>query len=328
MNRRPSRVPRVLSIGAAIQDVFLRNSPAFRTVKIDSTHEMTELELGAKIDVNKIDFSTGGGATNAAVTFARQALYSSFMGVVGRDIPGSTILKVLDEESVDTSRVIMDEDYNTDYSTVILAPNGERTILTYRGASAQLKSEDLAIRRNEFDWLYVSNLAGRMDFIDDVFSQARDNSVKIVWNPGKKELLEDKKMKPLLEDVEVLIVNKQEAQTIFEGGTLEELVYHALNIVPVIIITDGPNGVIAGDGKTIVRAGMYEDVSSVDRTGAGDAFGSGFLSQWAQGADLKQSLLFASANSTSVIQYVGAKTGILYQNAELHSMPMSEISMV
>ena len=186
MNRRPSRVPRVLSIGAAIQDVFLRNSPAFRTVKIDSTHEMTELELGAKIDVNKIDFSTGGGATNAAVTFARQGLYSSFMGVVGRDIPGSTILKVLDEESVDTSRVIMDEDYNTDYSTVILAPNGERTILTYRGASAQLKSEDLAIRRNEFDWLYVSNLAGRMDFIDDVFSQARDNSVKIVWNPGKK----------------------------------------------------------------------------------------------------------------------------------------------
>lgn len=221
MNRRPSRVPRVLSIGAAIQDVFLRNSPAFRTVKIDSTHEMTELELGAKIDVNKIDFSTGGGATNAAVTFARQGLYSSFMGVVGRDIPGSTILKVLDEESVDTSRVIMDEDYNTDYSTVILAPNGERTILTYRGASAQLKSEDLAIRRNEFDWLYVSNLAGRMDFIDDVFSQARDNSVKIVWNPGKKELLEDKKMKPLLEDVEVLIVNKQEAQTIFEGGHLK-----------------------------------------------------------------------------------------------------------
>jgi hypothetical protein len=35
-----------------------------------------------------------------------------------------------------------------------------------------------------------------------------------------------------------------------------------------------------------------------------------------------------ATKSTSVIQYVGAKTGILYQNAELHSMPMSEISMV
>ncbi len=328
MDQKPNRIPRIISIGAAIQDVFLSNSPAFQTVKIDSTHEMTELELGAKIDVNKIDFSTGGGATNAAVTFARQGLYSSFMGVVGDDIPGDTILKVLDEENVDTSRVIMDEDYNTDYSTVILAPNGERTILTYRGASAQLKSEDLSIGRDEFDWFYVSNLAGRMNFIDDIFSEARDKAVKIVWNPGKKELLETEKMKSLLDDVEVLIVNKQEAQTIFEGSTLEELVHHALNMVPVIIITDGPNGVIASDGKTIVRAGMYEDVASVDRTGAGDAFGSGFLSQWAQGADLKQSLLFASANSTSVIQYIGAKTGILDQDAELHSMPMSEVDMV
>ena len=115
MNQKPNRIPRILSVGAAIQDVFLRNSPAFRTVKIDSTHEMTELELGAKIDVNKIDFSTGGGATNAAVTFARQGLYSSFMGVVGRDIPGDIILKALDEENVDTSRVAVDNDYNTDY---------------------------------------------------------------------------------------------------------------------------------------------------------------------------------------------------------------------
>lgn len=328
MDQKPNRIPRIISIGAAIQDVFLSNSPAFQTVKIDSTHEMTELELGAKIDVNKIDFSTGGGATNAAVTFARQGLYSSFMGVVGDDIPGNNILQVLDEENVDTSRVLMNDNYNTDYSTVISAPNGERTILTYRGASTQLDGKDLKIDKGEFDWLYASNLAGRMDFIDNVFSQARDKSVKIVWNPGKKELLETDKMKALLEDVEVLVVNKQEAQTIFEGNTLEELVYHALNMVPVIIITDGANGVIAGDGKKIVRAGMYEDVPSVDRTGAGDAFGSGFLSQWAQGANLKQSLLFASANSTSVIQYVGAKTGILYQGAELHSMPMSEVDMV
>lgn len=90
------------------------------------------------------------------------------------------------------------------------------------------------------------------------------------------------------------------------------------------MITDGPNGVLASDGKTIVRAGMYEDVKSIDRTGAGDAFWLWFLSQWAQGADLKQSILFGSANSTSVIQFIGAKTGILHRGAELHSMPMYE----
>ena len=69
---------------------------------------------------------------------------------------------------------------------------------------------------------------------------------------------------------------------------------------------------------------MYEDVKVVDRTGAGDAFGSGFLSQWALGKSLKQSVVFASANSTSVVTKIGAKTGILHQHAKLHEMPLHE----
>lgn len=319
-----SVIPKILSIGAAIQDVFLSNSPALKSVKIDATHDVTELELGAKIDVNKVDFATGGGATNAATTFARQGLSSSFMGVVGEDIPGQSVLGDLDEEGIDTSMVEILSQYNTDYSTVLLDSSGERTILTYRGASAQIDADSFAPEAGEFDWLYVSNLSGRMDTLDKIFSEAKKSRVKIFWNPGKRELSELDKTKSLLEDVDVLLVNKEEAQQIFEGNSLNELVRHGLNSVNVIVITDGPNGVLASDGKTIVRAGMYEDVKSIDRTGAGDAFGSGFLSQWAQGADLKQSILFGSANSTSVIQFIGAKTGILHRGAELHSMPMHE----
>ena len=69
---------------------------------------------------------------------------------------------------------------------------------------------------------------------------------------------------------------------------------------------------------------MYEDVPAIDRTGAGDAFASGFLSQWAHGAQLKDAVVFASANSSSVVNHIGAKTGILYQGARLHTMPLSE----
>ena len=94
--------------------------------------------------------------------------------------------------------------------------------------------------------------------------------------------------------------------------------------MPLAIISDGPNGVIASDGKVIVRAGMYEDVKVVDRTGAGDAFGSGFLSYFAQGKSLKDSIVFASANSTSVVTKIGAKAGILSKGVVLHAMPLSE----
>ena len=89
-----------------------------------------------------------------------------------------------------------------------------------------------------------------------------------------------------------------------------------------MIVSDGPKGVVATDSKEIVRAGMYEDVPVIDRTGAGDAFGSGFLSQWAQGKSLSESIIFASANSTSVVTKIGAKDGILHKNVKLHHMPI------
>jgi len=81
---------------------------------------------------------------------------------------------------------------------------------------------------------------------------------------------------------------------------------------------------MASDGETIVRAGMYQDVKVIDRTGAGDAFGSGFLSQWAQGKSLKDAIVFASANSTSVVTKIGAKPGILHAGVKLHEMPLTE----
>lgn len=316
---------KILSIGAAVQDVFLSHSDELKPVTDKKAHEQfMKLELGAKADVNNIDFSTGGGATNASVTFARQGLEAQFMGTIGHDPAGTAVLDDLDKEGVDASKVSYSERYNTGYSVLLLAPSGERTILTYRGASTHYDAKNFDLRDTQADWLYVSSMAGSMEAIDKIFHQAHGLGIKIFFNPGKGELSQTGKLKGLLDDVEVLSVNKEEAQKIVEGEDLEELIRHVLHYVPVAIISDGPNGVIASDGKTIVRAGMYEDVPVIDRTGAGDAFGSGFLSQWAAGASLKDSIVFASANSTNVVNKIGAKSGILHKGVELHDMPIDE----
>lgn len=316
---------RILSIGAAVQDVFLSHSDEFKPVTDRAAHEVfMKLELGAKADVNNITFSTGGGATNAAVTFARQGLHAQFMGTIGHDPAGHSVLDDLDNEGVDTAGVSYSERYKTGYSVLLLAPNGERTILTYRGASTHYDAKNFDLTNVGADWLYVSSMAGSMVAIDKIFTQAKQKGMKIMFNPGKGELAHPEKLKALLEDVDVLSVNREEMQTIVEGTELEELARHALHYVPVAIVSDGPNGVVATDGKTIVRAGMYEDVKVIDRTGAGDAFGSGFLSQWAQGKSLKDAIVFASANSTSVVTQIGAKGGILHQHARLHEMPLTE----
>lgn len=315
----------IVSIGAAVQDVFLSNSDEFKPVTDKALDEaVMQLQMGGKADVNNITFSTGGGATNASVTFARQGLQASFMGTIGHDPAGQAVLDDLDKENVDTTHVSYSKHFSTGYSVLLLAPNGERTILTYRGASTHYHEVNFELDDIDADWLYVSSVAGQMHVLDKIFHQAREKGIKIFFNPGKGELKQTAKLKALLEDVNVLSVNKEEMSQIVQGETPEELIRHGLHYVDTVIVSDGPNGVIASDGKSIVKAGMYEDVKVIDRTGAGDAFGSGFLSQWATGRSLKESIIFASANSTSVVTKIGAKTGILQHGAKLHEMPLHE----
>ncbi len=320
---------KIAAFGAASQDVFV-SGKGIRAELDPRTNEYMEefaedFKLGAKITVDTVTFSTGGGATNAAVTFARQGIDSLFVGKIGDDVAAHGVIAELDKESVDTSGVIHHDSLGTQYSTILLADNGERTILVYRGAANSHAPKDY--EQYDFsglDWIYISSFGGALDALNVVVTHAKKAGVKIMLNPGDAELNSIDKLKPLLEDVDVLSVNKEEMKKIVEGETSEELVRHAVHYCPVVIVSDGPNGVMASDGKTIVRAGMYEDVPVIDRTGAGDAFGSGFLSQWSQGKSLKESIIFASANSTSVVTKIGAKDGILREDAKLHEMPLTE----
>ncbi len=316
-----SKLPTVLTIGKATQDVFLKSSQNF----VSHNHKgvrYEELPLGKKLDLDEVIFATGGNVTNAAVTFARQGLNSKYMWALGNDVSSEAILKDLDMESVETSGVVQDEQYRASYSTILLANDGERTILNYHGTKLASDGHplDLAVIERA-DWVYLSAL-GDMKLLEKIITLAAKYDTKVMLNPAGAELKEKHKLRALLEDVAILAVNKEEAQQIVSGQSLEELLRHATNLCSVVIISDGPNGVIATDSKEIVRAGMYEDVPVIDRTGAGDAFGSGFLSQWSQGKSLQESIIFASANSTNVVTKIGAKEGILHKNPKLHHMPI------
>jgi len=317
--------PKILAIGKGVQDVFLR-SDEFDPHK-QGKKMYTHLPLGLKMEVEDVTFATGGNATNVAVTLARQGCEAAYMWGLGTDPASQSILYELDNEGIDTSHVIQDDSYQSGYSVILIATNGERTILNHRGVafgkSGRHNFNLDAIK--EYDWVYPSSLGnGGLTLLRQIVDTAEKHGAKVMLNPAGPELAEKEKLIALLDSVDVLITNVEEMQQLVAGKTAEELVLHALNYVPVAIVSDGPNGVVATDGKTIVRAGMYEDVPVLDRTGAGDAFASGFLSQWAQGKSLKDSIIFASANSTSVVTKIGAKAGILHKGAKLHTMPISE----
>jgi ribokinase len=230
---------------------------------------------------------------------------------------------------VDTSYVNYLERKTTGTSVILLdSKSGERTILTCRGASEQFgnfSESDLDLAQP--DWLYATTLRGDMDTLARFFKKAHEIGTKVMFNPGVKELENTKELTALLQYVDILNVNKSEAAKIVPGAVLTELLYRLNNYVETVIITDGPMGGIAGKKDTgeIYRFGIYEDSRIKDATGAGDAFGSGFLAHYTSGHSFRQSLIFASANSTSVVRKIGANRGILTGKEELHPMPIQKL---
>ena len=316
-------VPTIVTIGKATQDVFLQSSDDFAQFEHKGV-QYESLPVGQKLALDNVIFSTGGNATNAAVTFARQGLHSKYIWCLGDDIASETILQSLDKEGVDTASVYQGGQYLTSYSAILMMSGGERTIFNYKGRMPASDSPDFDFSALDgADWVYVSSL-GDMDLLERIVSYATSRNTRVMFNPAGSELEAKDHLRAILADVDVLTLNKEEAQMIIDGDSLEELARRLQVFCPTVIVSDGPNGATATDGKTIVHAGMYEDVPVVDRTGGGDAFGSGFLSQYAQGASLKDAVIFASANSTSVVQKIGAKEGILHQGTVLHDMPLTE----
>ena len=308
----------IVSIGAAVQDVFLQGK-IFKPVK-DHGELVNEFELGTKNDIDGVVISTGGGATNASVTFARQGLNSWYMGRIGYDMAGKAVVEDLHNDDVNTSLVIHCEDVGTGYSTILLAPGGERTILTYRGASNSFDLQKKHFKNVKPDWFYVSSLSGDIDSLEQIVNYAKDKKIKIAINPGKGELKQRARFIKLLPHISLLSVNKDEIEMLLGTADLHSLLKKANELIEIVVVTDGPSGSSVIDGKNIYKAGMYKDVPVIDRAGAGDAFCSGFVSQIALGNSIEDAITFGSANSTSVVSKIGAKAGILKAPNHLDKM--------
>lgn len=310
---------KVVSIGAAVMDVFLRGK-IFEPNKEQDGSYSEEFKLGTKNEVEAITYSTGGGATNASVTFARQDIASFYMGYIGDDIAGKAIKDELRRENVDMSLTKINSEESSGYSTILLAPNGERTILTYRGASKEYKFIHSDFLNIAPDWFYVSSLSGDIDSLETIVEYAEKNHINIAINPGSGEI-SHKRFLQLLKSFKILSLNKEEMQKLFGADlSIKELLIVATKYVPIVLLTDGPKGSYVCDGQNIYKAGMYEDVTVIDRAGAGDAFSSGFVSKIITGHTIEEALTFASANSTSVVTKIGAKAGILKKGHPVHRM--------
>ena len=301
----------VITIGSATQDVYLM-SKDFRFVRDrrSPTGSFEEFAFGSKVELDEMLPEVGGGATNAAVTFQRQGLRTACVCKVGADPAGDDVIRTLRFYKVDPRFVIRDHNDRTAFSALFLGKGGERTALVYRGASADFTERMVPWQKLQARWFYISSLGGNLTFLRHAISHAHRIGGKVAVNPGKAELTKAA-ARSVLSQADVLLLNREEAELLFRahGPKLPKVIAQWRK--GIVVVTDGAKG-----SWTITPTGSWrlriKPVHAVDTTGAGDAFGSGFVAALAKRPhDIPAALRLGAINSAGEVQHMGAKKGLV-----------------
>ena len=306
----------VITFGSATQDVFMK-SKNLKVVEDEKffTGKGLCASLGSKMHMDEVVFTMGGCGANTALTFGLQGLKTAYAGQIGKDYAGDLVKKELSKAGIFLDLLKETSEYQTAFSLILSLPEVGRTILEKLGACHELKEEDLKFENLKSEWFYIGSLSGNSSKVfKPLVDFASDNNIKIMANPGSTQLGENlEETRDLLDKIDILILNQEESAKLtglnFEQ---EKEIFDKLDemVKGLVIMTKGPKGVIVSDGEKYYSAGIPES-DLIDRTGAGDAFASGFLSGWINKNDITYAIQLATANATSVLQTMGAGNGLL-----------------
>ena len=317
----------IVTIGSTTRDAFF--GADFKKIPWPRTpsRKAYAFPVGEKLEVKKVYFTIGGNAANAAVTFANQEFKTACVAKIGRDVSGEEIRRRLLEHGINIGGMSFSKDLPTAYS-VLLLDNGERTILGYHGASDSFSLRDLSLNHMKAKWWYVS-LAGESDkMFKPLVAFARENNIAVAFNPSGHHLRHRRNdILTALKDISFLVLNDEEAALLAGIPWKDEKKLFAkldkMMSPGILAVTTGPTGVTVSDGKRIYKAGVFKEKKLIDRTGAGDAFGSGFVAGlMRRGAnasnidkldpsDICYAIRLATANATANVEVIGATEGTL-----------------
>ncbi|MFH1354109.1 MAG: carbohydrate kinase family protein [bacterium] len=306
----------VIAIGDTTQDIFLEMSDAIVQCDLNGENCRISFNYADKIVVDKkTDVPAVGNAANHAVGVARLGLHSAVYTMVGDDEQGQRARHVFAENNVDTRYVVFDKLHGTNLSMVINY-RGERTIFVYH-EPRDYELPELA----DTKWIYLTSASGKgvLRLHEQVLKYLESNQkVKMAFNPGTHQMhLGLEKLKPLLARTDVLFLNREESAEVLGVKTrgIDDLAkgFHDLG-VKTMVLTDGPDGSYVSGGGGIRFLKIFRG-PVVERTGAGDSYGAGFLSAIIRDKPVEEAMLWGNGNSTSVLQYIGARQGLLDEEA-------------
>ena len=286
----------VVTVGSNVIDVFI-------TTDLKEKSNFIQVPTGDKVLIKDFKTDIGGGGTNTGVAFSRLGLRTGYLGIIGKDEYGDKVLQCLKKEKI---KFLGKRQASNGISIILDSKNKNRTVLTYKGINNNLNSYP----NIKTKWLYFSSMLGQS--LTTQIKLAREliskDLVKIAFNPSsyliKKKI---NSTKTLLKMSTILILNKEEANMLTKNGKIENL----RNLGPeIVVITNKNKSIECFDGKIKYKLTPHK-INVIERTGAGDAFASGFVAGIIKNLSVEKSLKLGLKNSESVLRHFGAKNNLL-----------------
>ena len=303
----------LISIGDASLDVFIEPMESESLCRVDEKECLICFEYGDKIPVKDLNISIGGNAANNAVGTKRLGINSAAVLTLGDDQTGNHIVELLKSEGVNTSLVSQQPSTLSNYSTIVRY-SGERTIFTYKVP----RDYGFPVSLPVTPWVYLTSMGDSFGpYYTKLVEWLKTNQdIKLGFNPGSRQLRAGlDKLRDVLSGTYIVFVNRKEAEELTGIENSEnkdkELLFAMCGLGPkVTVVTDGANGSLVFDGSKYYKCGILP-IDASERTGAGDAFGSGCLAALIKGKGFEEALVWGTVNSASVIGYIGSQRGLL-----------------
>jgi ribokinase len=252
----------------------------------------------------------GGSAANAAAWLAAAGTEPILIGCIGDDERGRQAREELRMAGVD-ARLAVDPDLPTGTCIVLVAPDGERTMVPDAGANDALKAEDLPDELLEPDvHLHVAGYAllreGSREAARAAIRRATEAGMTVSVDPSSSALLSADFL-DWAEGAGLLLPNAPEARALTGEADPERAASALAERFGGVVVTLGPEGALWTDGAELVRVPAEPVEAVVDSTGAGDAFAAGYLAARTGGAHVKDALKAACTLAARAVATSGAR---------------------
>ena len=247
----------------------------------------------------------GGKGVNQSLALARAGAEVSHAGRIGGD--GVWLRDLLAGAGADVTHLQV-VDAPTGHAIINVTPEGQNSIVLYGGANQTVTPDDARRAIASFHAGDTMLLQNEISALPEILRLARAHGLQIVFNPAP---MDARVPDYPLETVSCLLLNEVEGAQL-AGAEEPKAILDALRRrfpSMTVILTLGPEGVLASDGGSLVRVPAPR-VKAVDTTAAGDTFTGYYLAERLRGATFAAALQTACAAAAICVTRAGAAASI------------------